>query len=104
MTDEQQTIYRIDDTMICTGTGSIRELCEQHRADLSGADLRGADLSRADLRWADLRRADLSGADLRWADLRWADLSKANLSRATINIWDALGIIRDEAATDYTID
>jgi len=60
------------------------DVCEQMRADLTGADLIWANLTGADLRWADLTGADLRWANLTGADLRGAVLTRADLTRANI--------------------
>ena len=52
---------------------TIREACQDNKANL-----READLYEANLRGADLSGADLSGANLSEANLRGADLSEAD--------------------------
>jgi uncharacterized protein YjbI with pentapeptide repeats len=72
-------LRRLDGTLIAESeTNTLKELCEENRANLGGANLGGADLGGADLGGADLRGADLGGANLRDADLRGADLGGAN--------------------------
>ena len=43
---------------------TIKDLCENNKADLREANLYGADLREANLREANLYEANLSGADL----------------------------------------
>jgi len=78
---------------------TIKEACQDNKADLRGANLRGADLREANLSGADLcdadlcvaslyeanlYKADLSGADLREANLRGANLRGADLRGANL--------------------
>jgi hypothetical protein len=70
---------------------TIKEVCQDNKADLSGADLRDANLYGADLREANFYEADLSGADLRGANFYGANLYGANLREANFSEADLSG-------------
>jgi hypothetical protein len=61
---------------------TIKEACEDNKADLYGANLYRANLYGADLRGADLYGANLYGADLCGADFYGANLYGADLQNA----------------------
>jgi uncharacterized protein YjbI with pentapeptide repeats len=63
---------------------TIKEVCQDNKANLSEADLYEANLSEANLRGANLYEANLYGADLSEANLSGANLSGANLYGADL--------------------
>ena len=58
-----------NEVMFESDEGTLKELVEKNKANLSEADLSEADLSEADLYKANLYKADLSEADLYKANL-----------------------------------
>lgn len=78
--------------MYWVNSGSVEELENKMRADLSNVDLSYVDLHCTNLSNANLSGANLSNAELRDADLSTANLSYANLSDACLrgaNLSDA---------------
>jgi hypothetical protein len=75
---------------------TIREACEDNKADLRGADLSGADLSGADLYGADLRGANLSEAKLHNAKF-YGKCGMAKINKSQLDdFMKALGVIVDD--------